>query len=230
MTRSLHWGPSLKIKIYWGMLNDPRPSHFAIGNNALSSYTLISSSSGSRLPRAAVCCNSAIRSASENALQLEYSLSHAGSGKFFINTGLRLSIMKRCVHIILETCLHQAPFPSSKVGDSGDTEALRRALSMYVDAGLFSEAELFFKCKMVVPFAGTRLELAPMLASAERRRGTGSGSMSAADALERAVEEALSFIGEKVTPLVGLVESEEQLCSYIDFVSAAVWRVIEGVV
>ncbi len=81
-----------------------------------------------------------------------------------------------------------------------------------------------------MPFAGSRLKLAPMLASAERRRGTGSGSMSAADALECAVDEVLLFIGEKVTPLVSLVESEERLRSRLDFVSAAVWPAIEGAV
>lgn len=175
--------------------------------------------------------------------QLEFALSGAGDGAFVMSLAVRVAVVRRDVRGALEAWLRQALLP--KGGQDGlDTETLSRALGMHVTAGLAPDAEAFFRREVVVPFAAARLKLAPMLAVAERRRASSSGdatpqgsagtsgsrSVTAADALECAVDETLSFIGEKVTALVSLVESEERLRTKLDFVGAALWPAIENAV
>lgn len=162
--------------------------------------------------------------------QLEYALSGAGEGKFVASLRVRIGIVKRDVRKMLDGWMKRALFPSSNTTvDRYDTDILSRALGMYVSAGLALEAEAFFKKEVVEPFANSRLKLAPMLASAERRTEKGT-SVTAADALECAVEETLGFIGEKVTPLVSLVDSEEKFRTRLDFVGHSVWPAIESAV
>jgi conserved oligomeric Golgi complex subunit 2 len=58
------------------------------------------------------------------------------------------------------------------------------------------------------------------------RSGAGAGSgvtVTAADALEVAERIVIDFIGEKLTPIVSLCESEERLRTRLDFVGNALW-------
>ncbi len=83
-----------------------------------------------------------------------------------------------------------------------------------MSAGLARDVETYLHAEVMVVFARARLKLRPMLVAAERKVGKDA---TTADALECAVEETLGFLGKKVTPLVSLVESEERLCSRLDF-------------
>lgn len=162
--------------------------------------------------------------------QLEYALSGAGDGAFIRGLKVRIGVVKRDVRKMLDGWLKKALFPKRSSADQYDTAVLSRALSMYVAAGLGSDAESFFRREVVAPFSRARLKLAPMLATAERRKNDKKSSVTAADALECAVEEILAFLGDKVTPIVSLVESEERLRTRLDFVSRAVWPEIEETV
>ncbi len=154
--------------------------------------------------------------------QLEYARGGAGNGKFVQGLQVRLGIVKRDVRVVLDAWLKRALFP--KGSSEYDTVILARALGMYVSAGLAKDAETYFRVEVVVPFSRARLKLRPMLVAAERKVGKDA---TTADALECAVEETLGFLGEKVTPLVSLVESEERLRSRLDFVAGAVWPAIQ---
>lgn len=162
--------------------------------------------------------------------QLEFALSGAGNGVFVRSLSVRVSVVRRDVRAALEAWLKRALLTP----DNLDTETLSRVLVMHVAAGLSNDAEAYFRREVVKPFAASRLKLAPMLTAAERRRGkysaSSSKSVTAADALECAVDETLAFIGERVTPLVSLVESEESLRAKLDFVGAAVWPAVQHAV
>lgn len=160
--------------------------------------------------------------------QLEFALARAGDGAFVRSLAVRVGVVRRSVRSVFEGWLRRSLQPSG-ARDGYDTATLSRALGMHATAGLCADAEAFFRREVVAPFANARLKLAPMLAAAERRAGR-SGGVSAADALECATEEVLAFLGEKVTPIVSLVESEERLRSRLDFVTEAVWPAVEAAV
>eukprot|EP00177_Eucheuma_denticulatum_P008769 GFKZ01015923.1.p1 GENE.GFKZ01015923.1~~GFKZ01015923.1.p1 ORF type:complete len:766 (-),score=122.52 GFKZ01015923.1:784-3081(-) len=162
------------------------------------------------------------------AAQLAFVLSRAVDGEFVKGISLRISYVKRGVRTCVDSWLRRALFPKEvKDADVYDMDILARVLGMYVVSGLGREAEEFFRREVVAPFTTSRLKMTPMLAAAERRVGEG---VTAADALEEAEGEVMAFLGEKVMPLVSLVEVEERLRGRLDFVGRAVWPQIESAI
>jgi conserved oligomeric Golgi complex subunit 2 len=179
--------------------------------------------------------------------QLSFALSRTGNGSFVRGIAVRVSVVRRSLRMTLEAWLRRALFPSPAPPADGspyDCDVLRRVLDTYVVAGIAPDAEDFFRREIVAPFASERIRMTPMLAIAEResqaRRGRAlsasptsasstspkvpSGvSVTAADALEVAERVVLQFLGERVTPLTSLCESEERLKTRFDFVGNAVW-------
>lgn len=162
------------------------------------------------------------------AAKLSFVLRRAVEGAFLNSLSVRINAVRRGVRNCLENWLKRALFPKNQASDSVyDNEILGRVLAMYVVSGLSGEAEDFFRRHVVMPFTGTRLRMTPMLAAAERRVGA---TVTAADALVQAEEEVVAFLGDKVMPLVSLVDSEERLRGKLDFVGRAVWPQIERTV
>lgn len=161
------------------------------------------------------------RIASESA-RLSFVLSRATEGAFLTNLSVRISALRRGVRNCMDQWFRRALFPPS--GNSYDADTLQRVLSMYVVAGLSAEAESFFRKEVVATFTNARIRMTTMLTAAERKKSTG---VTAADALQAAEEEIINFLGEKVTPLISLCESEERLNSKLDFVGRSVWPQVE---
>lgn len=160
---------------------------------------------------------------SGEAAQLYFALSKAAKPPFVSNLSVRISTVRRSVRNCLDAWLQKCLFPG---GNSYNTDVLPRVLSMYVVAGLATDAEAYFKRHVVAPFTSSKLRMTSMLSEAERKKEKGV-AVTAADALEVAEEHIIDFLGDKVMPLVSLCDSEERLRSKLDFVGNAVWPQIE---
>ena len=113
------------------------------------------------------------------------------------------------------------------VGGVDDREILRRVLDAFVVSGLGGEAESFFRRHVVVGFTGEKVRMATALGVAEKEKG---GKASPADALKVVEKEIVSFLEEKVKPLLAICEGEERLKTRLDFARKAVWpQIAKGI-
>lgn len=158
--------------------------------------------------------------------QLSFKLTRAQPCGFLDSLTVRISSIKRQVRSSLDQCLQRA-LPSSEPFDS---EVLSRVLTLYVVAGMQDDAHDFFTRQVVSPFTSQRLRMSIMLSAAERQlqqEGKSARSVTPGDALRAAHHEIVSFLGDRVLPLVSLCASDGQLAKRVDVVGKSVWPNIQ---
>lgn len=154
--------------------------------------------------------------------QLSFKLTRAQPCAFLDSLTVRISSVKRQVRSSLDQCLQRA-LPSSKPFDS---EVLSRVLALYVVAGMQDDAHDFFTRQIVSPFTSQRLRMSVMLSVAERQlqqERKSTTSVTPGDALSAAHHEIVSFLGDRVLPLVSLCSNDGRLAKRLDVIGKSVW-------
>lgn len=158
--------------------------------------------------------------------QLTFTLTRAQTCAFLESLSVRISAIKRQVRASLDQCMNRA-LPTSKPFDS---KTLSKVLALYVVAGMQDDAHDFFTRHVVSPFASQRLRMSVMLSVAERKlqqEGKAVSSVTPGDALRATHGEIVSFLGDRVLPLVSLCASDTRLAKRLDFVGKSVWPNIQ---
>lgn len=154
--------------------------------------------------------------------QLSFTLTRAQQCAFLDSLTVRISTIKRQVRSSLDQCLQRA-LPNSK---PFDPDVLSRVLTLYVVAGMQDDAHEFFTRHIVSPFTSQRLRMSIMLSVAERQlqqEGKPTSSVTPGDALRAAHHEIVSFLGDRVLPLVSLCTSDARLAKRLDIIGKSVW-------